>query len=160
MKTLFYLLSFALLLSCNKASEEHCPLTGVPPAKFRAVIAPNSTRVNDFFDNGTLDKSVYFYKISSDGVTKIPFKTTGITSPNHTHINIPEENWEKSIITGNLETIYLNNKGKTEIIQIRVEHIVKDACTSVNETKELIVNGVKQEKLPNLNWDGVVHTIE
>lgn len=165
MKQFILFLSVFILFSCSKEKEitEEPLICGIPPARFILSVPKSHPHSQDFLDEkGEKSISVYFYKFRKDSNIKKHFNAKfHLEKENSSDVFFIELDVDNSevFVTGDLETIYLNNKKGTDVIQIKAEYLYSKCGRSIN-VKELIVNGKKQEKLPNLHWNPLIHLTE
>lgn len=159
-KLAFYLVLLLTGFGCTDTGE--CLDTGIPPERFIVAISMENPHAQDFLnEKKEKDRSVYFYKLANDNITKTPYKTlVGIgkiedSKKEYLMIELDGNIVRNILVTGNSETIYLNNKGKSDILQIKAKR-VETECDTFSKTEELIINGKKKEKLPSLHWSPII----
>lgn len=162
MKKLLLLSLLFITVACQKKHQEEEPLIcGIPPERFVIAISKEDPHALNFLnEKNERDESVYFYSLAKDK-SKIPYETSlGIAKLNRNdekeYLAIELDRTKiKSLITGNLETIYLNNKGKTDTIQVKIVRR-RNKCGMQSFVEEININGEQRKADFSLHWQPVI----
>lgn len=135
MRQILYVLSFLFLVGCEKREVEYSSLCSFPPARLLVVIATNTVGWRDMHVPANAKKEGILLKLVGEKKEKIG--DLRVYNDNIYIFFYKEE--LKTIYTGNLETLYVEHNGNTDILKIKGTY-EENKCGIATSLKELIFN--------------------